>query len=165
MQTISIRRITMNDNPEIAAIIRQILAEFGANKPGTVYFDPTTDALFELFSAANSAYFIAEIHGKIVGGSGLFPTPGLPAGCCELVKLYLLPEMRGRGLGWRLMEICFQTARDLGFTQMYLETMPELRTAIGLYEKAGFTYLPGPLGNSGHFGCDLWMMKNLSVDG
>jgi len=60
------------------------------------------------------------------------------------------------------MEKCFQTAIDFGFTQMYLETMPELRTAIGLYEKAGFSFLPGPLGHSGHFGCDLWMIKNLT---
>ena len=41
-------------------IIKNTLKEFGANKPGTVYFDPTTDHLFELFSAPDSAYFIAE---------------------------------------------------------------------------------------------------------
>jgi putative acetyltransferase len=161
MKNICIRPIRAEDNPVIAAIIRKILAEFGANKPGTVYFDPTTDNLFELFSAPDSAYFIAEAEGKIIGGSGVFPTPGLPAGCCELVKLYLLSEMRGRGLGLLLIEKCFQKAIDLGFSAMYLETMPELQTAIGLYEKAGFSYLPGPLGRSGHFGCDLWMIKNL----
>lgn len=161
MKNICIRPIRAEDNPVIAAIIRKILAEFGANKPGTVYFDPTTDNLFELFSAPDSAYFIAEAEGKIIGGSGVFPTPGLPAGCCELVKLYLLSEMRGRGLGLLLMDKCFQKAIDLGFSAMYLETMPELQTAIGLYEKAGFSYLPGPLGRSGHFGCDLWMIKNL----
>lgn len=161
MKNICIRPIRAEDNPAIAAIIRKILAEFGANKPGTVYFDPTTDNLFELFSTRDSAYFIAEEEGKIIGGSGVFPTPGLPAGCCELVKLYLLSEMRGRGLGLLLMEKCFQKAIDLGFSEMYLETMPELQTAIGLYEKAGFSYLPGPLGQSGHFGCDLWMIKNL----
>jgi putative acetyltransferase len=60
-----------------------------------------------------------------------------------------------------LMDKCFQQAAMFGFTQMYLETMPELHKAIGLYEKAGFKYLPGPLGRSGHFGCDLWMTKNL----
>ena len=60
-----------------------------------------------------------------------------------------------------LMEKCFQKAIDLGFSEMYLETMPELRTAIGLYEKAGFTFLTGPMGQSGHFGCDLWMIKHL----
>jgi putative acetyltransferase len=161
MKNIYIRPIGPDDNEEIAAIIRKILAEFGADKPGTVYFDPTTDRLFQLFSIPDAAYFVIEENGKLVGGSGIFPTPGLPAGCCELVKLYLLPEMRGRGLGLLLMEKCFQQAIAFGYTQMYLETMPELRTAIGLYEKAGFTYLSGPLGQSGHFGCDLWMIKNL----
>jgi putative acetyltransferase len=161
MKNIYIRPIRAEDNTSIAAIIRKTLAEFGANKPGTVYFDPTTDKLFELFSTPDSAYFIAEVEGKIVGGSGIFPTPGLPQRCCELVKLYLISEMRGQGLGLLMMEKCFQKAIDLGFSEMYLETMPELRSAIGLYEKAGFTYLPGPLGQSGHFGCDLWMIKNL----
>jgi putative acetyltransferase len=162
MKNISIRLIRASDSTPIATIIRKILTEFGANKPGTVYFDPTTDNLFQLFSIPNAAYYIAEADGKILGGSGVFPTPGLPVGCCELVKLYLISEMRGQGLGLLLMEKCFQTAIDFGFTQMYLETMPELRTAIGLYEKAGFSFLPGPLGQSGHFGCDLWMIKNLN---
>ncbi len=161
MKNISIRPLRAGDNISIAAIIRKILAEFGANKPGTVYFDPTTDNLFQLFETPDSAYFIAEAEGDIVGGSGVFPTPGLPDGCCELVKLYLVSEMRGQGLGLMLMEKCFQKAIDFGYTSMYLETMPELRSAIGLYEKAGFSYLPGPLGRSGHFGCDLWMIKNL----
>ena len=161
MKNICIRPLRAEDNGEIAAIIRKILTEFGANKPGTVYFDPTTDNLFQLFSVPQSAYFIAESEGRIVGGSGVFPTPGLPEGCCELVKLYLLAEMRGQGLGLMLMEKCFLKSIEFGFSQMYLETMPELRTAIGLYEKAGFTYLPGPLGRSGHYGCDLWMIKNL----
>jgi len=161
MESICIRPIQISDNAKIASVIRRTLAEFGADKPGTVFFDPTTDDLFNLFSAPNSAYFIAEAEGSIVGGSGVFPTPGLPAGCCELVKLYLLPEMRGRGLGFMIMEKCFQKAIDLGFTEMYLETMPELRTAIGLYEKAGFRFLAGPMGQSGHFVCDLWMIKHL----
>jgi putative acetyltransferase len=161
MKNICIRPIRASDNGAIAFIIRKILTEFGANKPGTVFFDPTTDNLFLLFSEPKTAYFIAESDGKIVGGSGLYPTPGLPAGYCELVKLYLLPEMRGRGFGLILMEKCFEKAIDFGFSHMYLETMPELHTAIGLYEKAGFSYLPGPLGRSGHFGCDLWMVKKL----
>jgi putative acetyltransferase len=161
MKNICIRPIRTADNATMASIIRRTLTEFGADKPGTVYFDPTTDDLFKLFSAPDSAYFIAEVNGTVVGGSGVFPTRGLPEGCCELVKLYLLSEMRGQGLGLMLMEECFQKAIDLGFSEMYLETMPELRTAIGLYEKAGFTFLPGPMGQSGHFGCDLWMIKHL----
>ena len=161
MNNMNMRRIRETDNQAIAVIIRKILIEFGANKPGTVFFDPSTDDLFQVFSATSSAYFIAEADQKVLGGSGIYPTPGLPAGCCELVKLYLIPEARGRGWGLTLMEKCFRQAADFGFRQIYLETMPELRHAIGLYEKAGFKYLPGPLGSSGHYGCDLWMIKDL----
>ena len=161
MKNISTRPVRADDNAAIAGIIRKVLREFNADKPGTVYYDPTTDDLNKLFSMPGSIYFVAEEEGRMVGGSGIFPTPGLPEGCCELVKLYLVSEMRGRGLGLLLMEKCFQKAIDFGYSQIYLETMPELRTAIGLYEKAGFTYLPGPLGSSGHFGCDLWMIKIL----
>jgi putative acetyltransferase len=161
MKNFSIRPIDAADNTVIAKIIRDILTEFGANKPGTVFYDPTTDNLYKLFSTPGSAYFVSVWEGKIVGGCGIFPTPGLPDGCCELVKLYLLSQARGHGLGLLLMEKCFQKAIDFGFKQIYLETMPELHNAIGLYEKAGFSYLPGPLGCSGHFGCDLWMIRNL----
>ena len=161
MQTTSLRLIQDTDNPEIARIIRAVLTEFKANKPGTVYYDPTTDDLFQLFSRPLSEYWILEVDGKIAGGSGIFPTIGLPEGCCELVKLYLLPEYRGKGFGRKLIEQCFKSASKFGFKKVYLETMPELKMAMGLYEQCGFKYLKGPLGNSGHFGCDLWMLKEL----
>lgn len=156
-----IRPIEPRDNSAIAVVIRAALAEFGANKPGTVYFDESTDHLFELFRQPGSAYFIAEWQGQVVGGAGIYPTEGLPAGCCELVKMYLTPAARGTGLGRTLISLCLETARDLGFSQVYLETMPELRKAVTVYEKFGFRYLEGPLGNSGHFGCDVWMLKDL----
>ena len=160
-QDINIRQIQRKDNQSLAVIIRSVLAEFKANKPGTVYYDPTTDDLFSLFQTANAAYFVAEFNGEIIGGSGVYPTPQLPAGCCELVKLYLSHDARGKGLGKTLMQQCFTEAKQLGYTSIYLETMPELITAVGLYEQLGFEYLKGPLGNSGHFGCDIWMVKQL----
>jgi putative acetyltransferase len=159
--TISIRPIAPGDNPFIATIIRDTLVEFGANHPGTVYYDPTTDALYELFQQEQSAYFIAEINDKIVGGGGIFPTDGLPAGTCELVKMYLLPEARGHGLGSRMIQLCIDTAKEKGFHNIYLETMTELKPALKVYERMGFVYLDGPMGNSGHFGCPLWMLKKI----
>ncbi len=156
-----IRSLQKEDNIEIARIIRAVLTEFKANKPGTVYYDPTTDDLFSLFGMHNAEYWILELDGKIVGGSGVYPTDNLPSGCCELVKLYLLPEARSKGYGKLLIERCFESAKKFGFKQMYLETMPELKNAMGLYERCGFEYLTGPMGSSGHFGCDLWMLKEL----
>ena len=159
---IHIRPIQAGDNKALAIIIRAALTEFGANKPGTVYYDETTDALYQLFQKEGAAYFVAERSGEILGGGGIYPSNGLPHGTCELVKMYLSPQSRGIGLGRKLIEKSLQAAQGLGYTQVYIETMPELEQALKTYEKFGFQYLDGPLGNTGHFGCDRWMLRILS---
>jgi putative acetyltransferase len=155
------RPIESGDNEALAKVIRTALAEFGANKPGTVYFDPTTDALYELFRTPGSYYYVAKQDGKVVGGCGIFPTENLPQGTCELVKLYVAKEARGTGLGKQLMEKSLSWAKENGYSQVYLESMPELKKAVSIYEKVGFLSLDHPLGNSGHDGCDIWMLKAL----
>jgi putative acetyltransferase len=126
-----------------------------------VYYDATTDHLFELFQQERSAYNIALLNGKIVGGGGIYPTEGLPEDTCELVKMYLLPEARGTGLGSKMISLCLEQAKQYGFSNVYLETMNELKAALKVYERMGFAYLDGPMGNSGHFGCPLWMLRSL----
>ena len=160
--TIQIRPIEPNDNIDLAKVIRGALEEFGANKPGTVYFDPTTDALFELFNTSpGSYYFIALKDNQVVGGAGIYPTENLPEGTCELVKLYLAPTARGTGLGKALMLKAMAWAKENGYAQVYLETMPELSNAVTMYEKLGYNRLTKSLGNSGHDGCSIWMLKTL----
>jgi putative acetyltransferase len=161
LSDIFIRPIHPTDNPDLALIVRNTLAEFGAANPGTVFFDPTTDALFELFQTPKAAYFVAEANRKILGGGGIYPTEGLPENTCELVKMYLLPEARGIGLGRTLIEKCLEIATEKGFQQVYLETLDELHLALKIYAKFGFEYLKAPMGNTKHFGCGLWMMKKL----
>ncbi len=158
---ITIRPITPADNKPLAVIIRNALAEFGANKPGTVYYDPTTDALFELFRRPGSVYLVAEQEGRLLGGAGIFPSEGLPPGVCELVKMYLHPAARGMGLGRNLISRCLDWARAGNYHKIYLETMPELKQAVRVYEQFGFTGLDGPMGNTGHFGCEVWMSMDL----
>ena len=161
---IHLRPIKKSDDKAMAHIIRSTLAEFGANHPGTVYFDASTDHLSDLFKKERSHYFVAEINGKLVGGGGIFPTEGLPTDTCELVKMYLLPEARGRGLGKTIVENCLEMAHKIGFNRIYLESMPELVKALNLYEKFGFTSLEGPMGNTGHFGCEKYMSLRLDSD-
>jgi putative acetyltransferase len=158
---ITIRDLRKEDNPALAKVVKDTLAEFGANHPNTVYYDPTTDTLFEVFQTPRSKYFLAELNNKVVGGGGIYPTDGLPPDTCELVKMYLLPEARGLGLGRTLIEKCIDAAAENGFKKIYLETMPELKQALSVYEKFGFEFLKGPMGNSGHTGCSLWMLKQL----
>ena len=101
------------------------------------------------------------LNNKIVGGGGIYPTEGLPADTCELVKMYLLPAARGTGLGEQLIETSLNFAKNAGYKNVYLETMPELKQALKVYAKFGFDYLKGPMGNSGHTGCSLWMLKKI----
>jgi putative acetyltransferase len=162
-QEFHIRPLEQGDNKALAIVIRTTLEEFGANKPGTVYFDDTTDALYELFeSAPASVYYVAEMNGEVVGGEGVYPSPGLPEDTCELVKMYLSKKARGIGLGKLLIEKAIEAAREKGFKNIYLETMPELKQALNTYEKFGFRYINGPMGETGHFGCELWMVRSTS---
>ena len=158
----TIRPIEEKDNSAMAAIIRSTLEEFGANHPGTVYYDATTDALYQLFAQTpGSGYFVAEYKNELVGGGGIFPTQGLPEDTCELVKMYLLKKVRGMGLGRGMIQKALDLAKESGYKYVYLETMPELKHALNAYAKFGFEYIDHPLGNSGHFGCDLWMLKQI----
>ncbi|MBF8961918.1 GNAT family N-acetyltransferase [Pontibacter sp. FD36] len=156
-----IRPIQPSDNEPLATLIRQVFREFKIDKPGTVYTDPTTDSLYELFQQPGSAYFVAEENSTIIGGCGVYPTDGLPEGCAELVKFYLAAEARGKGIGHQLMQQSIAAARELGYSQLYLESFPELAKAVSMYEKAGFRPIPHALGNSGHYACNIWMLKDL----
>lgn len=156
-----IEEIIPEDNKELASVIRSILEEHGVARPGTVYTDPTTDHLFELFEQEGSVYYVAKDAGRIIGGCGIYPTKGLPNGMAELVKLYLLNEYRGKGIGKELMERSIAFAKNFGYDSLYLETMDELSSAIQLYRNLGFSTLDGPLGETGHFACEIRMVKEL----
>ena len=156
-----IRPLESSDNALIAKIIRNALLEHGAAKPGTAYYDESTDAMSEAFNIENSAYFIAESHEIVAGGAGIYPTEGLPEGVCELVKMYLSPAFRGQGIARALLDKTLEFARQKGYRSVYLESMPELGRAVAVYEKMGFQQLDAPMGNTGHFDCSIWMLKSL----
>ncbi len=158
---VTIRNLIPADDAALAIIIRNSLTEFGAAKPGTVYYDETTDHLSAVFKKEGSCYFVVSSNGQVAGGAGIYPTADLPAGTCELVKLYLSPMARGKGIGKLLMDKCEQAAKVMGYQNMYLETMPELKIAVPMYEKRGYRYLSQAMGTSGHTGCDIWMVKRL----
>jgi len=156
-----IRPIKSSDDAALSKLIKSVLTEFKANKPGTAYFDESTNHLSVVFENPKSVYWVIEENGAVIGGGGIFPTENLPEGTCELVKLYLYPTARGRGLGKAVMDKCFTSAKELGYENVYLESMPELNQAVSMYERMGFEKLCSSLGNSGHFGCDIWMVKKL----
>jgi putative acetyltransferase len=156
-----LRQIDKRDNHTLAKIIREVFDEHDAPKYGTVYSDPTTDDLFDLFQTPKSILWVAVMDNKIVGCCGLYPTKGLNNECAELVKFYLSKKARGKGIGKKLMQKCIDSAKEFGFTQLYLESLPQFANAVNMYEKSGFVRLKNPLGDSKHNACSIWMLKDL----
>jgi len=93
------RRLTQQDNPAIARVIRQVSAEYGltADKGYTVA-DPNLDELYQVYSQPGHAYWVVEYDGEVVGGGGIAPLTGSESDICELQKMYFLPAIRGKGL-------------------------------------------------------------------
>jgi putative acetyltransferase len=156
-----IREIQLKDNPKIAKVIRKILIEFGVPKIGTAYADKILDTLFEAYDTEKAIYYVIEKEGEIFGGAGIKQLDNYEGNVCELQKMYFLPDARGIGLGSKMMETCLQKAKEFGFEQCYLETLPYMEDARKLYRKAGFKDLDAPMGDTGHYSCNLWMLKEL----
>lgn len=161
-KNITIREITKADNEQITKVIRKVLIEMGVPKVGTAYEDKALDCMFETYGQPKKVYFVVADGEKIIGGAGVAQLDNFEGNVCELQKMYFLPEARGRGLGRKMMETCLKKAKDFGFEQCYLETLPYMKDATKLYGKVGFKPLDKPLGNTGHHSCNVWMIRNLS---
>ncbi len=161
LENLSIRPVQQNDNPVLAELIRAVFREFNADQPGTVYTDPTTDALFELFQVDKAELWVAELEGKVAGCCGIYPTEGLPDGMVELVKFYISNEARGKGIGKHLYKQSELSAKRYGYRALYIESLPEFSKAIAIYKKLGFQLTNQRQGNSGHFNCDIWLTKQI----
>ncbi|GGZ21065.1 N-acetyltransferase [Echinicola pacifica] len=156
------RLIEKEDNLAVKKLIQAVFEEYDAPREGTVFADPEMEDLHGLFERAEKAVFwLAEEDGNILGCCGVYPTSGLPSGLAELVKLYLDAGARGKGIGKTLMEKCIASAQDMAYEGLYLESIPLFGQAVSLYEKVGFRRLSKPLGDSGHFSCSIWMLKDL----
>lgn len=156
-----IREIESKDNAELANVIRNVIVEMGAPKTGTAYEDKTTDIMFETYQKEKTKYFVLEHNNVVVGGGGISQLDNCDGNICELQKMYFLPIARGKGLGSKLISVCLEKAKELGFEKCYLETLPYMKAAVKLYEKNGFTNLEKPLGNTNHYSCNVWMIKKI----
>jgi putative acetyltransferase len=157
----TIRKIEPKDNLKIASVIRNIFEELDAPKVGTAYADPHLNTLFEVYHADNEIYFIVEENGVILGGCGIGNLIDAEFKICELQKMYLAKEARGKGIAQELMQKCLEFAKEVGYDKCYIETLPFMKDAQKLYVKSGFTYIDGPMGSTGHNACDVFMIKDL----
>jgi putative acetyltransferase len=156
-----IREIKPSDNLDISKVIKSVILEMGAPKTGTAYEDKATDLMFETYQKDKTAYFVLEHKNKVIGGAGVAKLDNCEANICELQKMYFLPIARGKGLGTSLISKCLEKAKEFGFENCYLETMPYMEAARKLYAKNGFLSLKQPMGNTGHYSCNVWMLRKI----
>ncbi|MBI4853659.1 MAG: GNAT family N-acetyltransferase [Acidobacteria bacterium] len=130
-----IRLATNQDKEQIQNVVFGVLAEYGLkNDPeGT---DKDLNDVEANYIAPGGIFVVLENeNNKIVGTGGLFY---LRPGVCELRKMYLLKETRGKGVGKQMMDYLLAKARELSFKRIELETASVLVEAISLYTRYGF---------------------------
>lgn len=156
-----IHEIKEEDNPFIAEIIRRVMTEFGADPATTVLGEESINHMFENYQNPRSIYYVAKVDGRIAGGSGIKQLDGTAENICELQRMFLLPEARGKGIGKSLIQLCVEKAKGFGYEMIYLESLTQMKDAFTLYEKTGFRKIEKPLGFTGHGGCNIFMVLNL----
>lgn len=159
--TTVIREIEPQDSGQLEQVIRACFHEFKIPLEGTAYSDAETPRMFESYQNDNDIYFVVDVDGEVVGGGGIKPLKNFESDVCEIQKMYFSSKIRGKGYGKVLFEKCMETAKRLGYKKCYIESAPQLKAAIHIYESYGFKHLDSALGNTGHYSCGVWMIKEL----
>ena len=110
--------------------------------------DPTFARYLELQDYDEELRHLEGKYGPPRGALILAAEKGEAAGCialkemdaarCELKRLYVRPAFRGRGLGRTLTDMIIARAREAGYREMLLDTLPFLQSAQRIYRAAGF---------------------------
>ena len=158
---LQIRPIELADVPALLEIIADSRGEYGIASKGVPLLEPADYALFGNYQRQRTLYFVALLGGEVVGGAGVAPLAGADPLTCELQRMYLRRDARGRGIGNALLEQCLKAARQLLYVRCYLETITEMRGALEFYERNGFKDLRAPIGATGHAHNDRWLMRPL----
>lgn len=159
---IQFREIIPSDNKALAKIIADAMREFGADPKTTILGDPALHTMYGNFQVKNAIYFVALENNRILGGAGIRQLDGTNEKICELQRMFLIPEARGKKIGKKLMQMCFDKAKEFGYKKIYLESLKTMNDAKGLYESSGFERIDEPCGDTGHCGCDVFMEKILN---
>jgi putative acetyltransferase len=158
---LQIRPIEPADVPALLTIIADSRREYGLAERGVELLDAADRELYDAYQRQRTLYFVAVRDGEVVGGAGVAPLTAADPLTCELQRMYLRPDARGRGIGDALLEHCLGAARQFLYVRCYLETVTQMHAALEFYGRHGFRDLQKPLGQTGHEHNDRWMMRTL----
>ncbi|UCE61121.1 MAG: GNAT family N-acetyltransferase [Phycisphaerales bacterium] len=130
-----IREATNADTEQVKEIVFTALTEYGLSHDSSGVDSDLEDIEANYIRAGGTFEVVEDDDGRIIGCVGLHR---IGEGVCELRKMYLKREARGKGLGKTLLKRSIERAGKLGFRRVELETAAPLKEAIALYEQYGF---------------------------
>ena len=120
------------------------------------HYDEEIGHLEEKYGTPCGRLYLAYCGGGLAGCIGLRK---IDEKNCEMKRLYVRPQFRGRQIGNRLISKIITDAKEIGYSHMLLDTLPFLKNAIYLYKKYGFyeieSYNDSPMETSIYMKLDL----------
>jgi putative acetyltransferase len=145
--------------PDDLPALRQLLREYAESLGTHVCFQTFDRELAELpgaYAEPGGRLLVARTGDQLAGCIALRPLPG---GAGELKRLYVRPDFRGHGLGKKLALRLIREAAVIGYSQLYLDTLPTMTEAAALYRSLGFQpvepYSPDPVAGAIFLGLPL----------
>lgn len=135
-KTFLVRDWQPGDREQAFEVIRSVLPEYGltCEPEGS---DHDAYAVEAAYLQSGGEFWVVEQQGQIVGTAGYYPIErGEKA--VEIRKMYLLPAVRGQGLGRHLLQALEEAIEKRGFRQIWIETASVLKEAVVLYERSGY---------------------------
>jgi putative acetyltransferase len=159
-----LRLIKPEDNTGLKDLIVTTLKTFGAARTGFAFQDESLNDMYSNYNKPGACYYVIVKNGKVYGGAGIDKLKGYSIDkIAEVQKMYFKEELRGLGFGKHIMGNLLEEAQKMGYKKCYLETLVTMEKANKLYQAVGFELLDKPLGDTGHFGCDRWYIKDLTL--
>jgi putative acetyltransferase len=131
----TLRPASNEDRNDIEELVFGVLSEYGLKSDPDNIDSDLSNIQHEYLDTGGAFEVLIDEDKKIVGSVGLYrinPTT------CEIRKMYLAANLRGQGLGRRLLGHVLSKAKELGYSRVELETASVLKEAIALYEHYGF---------------------------
>lgn len=160
-EELTIRQIQQTDNQGLYKLIQGILEAYDLDKPGTAYYDPYLNQLYEYYQKLpNGNYWVLVKGNKVFGGIGVAPFSNYED-VAEVQKYYISKDLQGLGYGTQLFQIAESFAKEKGYKKLYVETTDTLEKANDIYEHFGFIKREQPLSGSEHSSMNVWLEKDI----